>query len=152
MALRKYWSLARTARNKKVQEELRQSAHERLFRTRVKIESWLEKSVYNALRSGSLDISDLLDGTVFGKSLKQGVSFRLPLASCYPTVLCAGGCYAHDGLDASISTVIRGVLNGCFARYYEQSIPSERDRVMKSIEPHTRAAVRQALFERDVSG
>ena len=90
--LRNYWGLARTARNFKVEESIRTQAHGKLFLVRTTIEKWFVDSALEGLRTGVIAPADLLDGTVFGSSLKQGVSFRLPLSSCQPTVRCAGGC------------------------------------------------------------
>jgi hypothetical protein len=149
--LRKYWGLARTARNLKVEESIRTAAHAHLFAVRTRIEKWLGDSAIASLRAGSVEPSQLLDGTVFGCSLKQGVSFRLPLSSCQPTSRCAGGCYAHDGLDASITTVIRGALNGTFAQHFEESSDSVRRAMMDDFSSWLKLAVLQALRERDRS-
>jgi hypothetical protein len=129
--LRNYWGLARTARNLTVDEGIRTKAHGKLFLIRTKMEKWFVDSALEAVRTGAISPVHLLDGTVFGCSLKQGVSFRLPLSSCQPTPHCAGGCYAHDGLDASITTVIRGSLNGAFAQHYEESDSRKRPELMK---------------------
>jgi hypothetical protein len=52
-------------------------------------------------------------GKIFGKSKKQGISIRFSLTTCVPTNLCANLCYAHDGLDATPNSVVRGALNTC---------------------------------------
>lgn len=146
-SLRNYWGLARTARNLKVDEGIRTKAHGTLFLIRTKLEKWFVDSAIHAVRTGEISPADLLDGTVFGCSLKQGVSFRLPLSSCHPTAQCAGGCYAHDGLDASITTVIRGSLNGAFAQYYERSASGERLDLMTVFSIPLQKAVRDSLRE-----
>lgn len=143
--LRNYWGLARTARNLKVDENIRTQAHGKLFSIRTRLEKWFVDSALEAIRAEVIRPSDLLDGTVFGSSLKQGVSFRLPLSSCQPTAHCAGGCYAHDGLDASIATVVRGSLNGAFAQLYEDSGPSERRQLMKAFSIPLKKAVNDSL-------
>lgn len=143
--LRNYWGLARTARNFKVDEVVRRKAHGKLFSIRTKLERWFVDSALEAVRTGVTSPADLLDGTVFGCSLKQGISFRLPLSSCQPTAHCAGGCYAHDGLDASISTVIRGALNGAFAQHYEESAVQSRLELMKFFAVPLKKAIRDAL-------
>ncbi len=145
LPLRNYWSLAQTARNINVPEEIREKASQKLFPVRTRIENWIIQSSLMALGSNQISTSDLLDGKVFGSSLKQGVSFRLPLSSCQPSMNCAGGCYAHDGLDASIASVIRGALNGAFAKWFEQSGQLERDQQINDIYPAIKAAVREAL-------
>jgi len=145
--LRNYWGLARTARNLKVDESIRTAAHCHLFAVRTRIEKWLVDSAISALRGGGIEASQLLDGTVFGCSLKQGVSFRLPLSSCQPTAHCAGGCYAHDGLDASIATVIRGSLNGAFAQFFEESEEPVRRAMMDAFSIPVKKAVLQSLRE-----
>ena len=143
--LRNYWGLARTARNFKVEESIRTQAHGKLFLVRTTMEKWFVDSALEGLRTGVIAPSDLLDGTVFGSSLKQGVSFRLPLSSCQPTARCAGGCYAHDGLDASITTVVRGALNGAFAQHYEQSSAQTRIGLMSDFSIALEKAVRDSL-------
>ena len=143
--LRNYWGLARTARNLKVEANIRTAAYDKLFTVRTRMEKWFVDSVLAELQAGSILPSDLLDGTVFGSSLKQGISFRLPLSSCQPTAHCAGGCYAHDGLDASITTVIRGSLNGAFAQHYEDSTVGKRNRLMKVFARPLEKAVRDSL-------
>jgi hypothetical protein len=145
--LRNYWSLSRTARNPAVDSSLRNSAHESLFAVRTTLERWMTDSVLSALRKGAILPEDLLDGTVFGCSLKQGVSFRLPLSVCQPTKQCAGGCYAHDGLDASISTVIRGAINGAFAQHYEESAEPIRGSLMGVFDRPLKKAITQSLNE-----
>ena len=143
--LRNYWGLARTARNLKVEEGIRTKAHSQLFLIRTKMENWFVDSALEALRTREITAADLLGGTVFGSSLKQGVSFRLPLSSCQPTAHCAGGCYAHDGLDASITTVIRGSLNGAFAQHYEGSATGERLGLLQVFSIPLKRAVHDSL-------
>jgi hypothetical protein len=149
--LRNYWGLARTARNLKVDESIRRQAHGKLFLVRTKIEKWFVDSALNALRTKVIKPVDLLDGTVFGSSLKQGVSLRLPLSSCMPTESCAGGCYAHDGLDASITTVIRGSLNGAFAKNYENSSTKKRSELMNIFSIPLEKAVHEAFRDSERS-
>lgn len=149
--LRNYWSLSRTARNPKVDEAIRIKAHSQLFLVRTKMEKLFVNSALEALRSGVISPTDLLDGTVFGSSLKQGVSLRLPLSSCMPTESCAGGCYAHDGLDASITTVIRGSLNGAFAKNYENSATKKRSELMKIFSIPLEKAVQEAFRDSERS-
>ena len=149
--LRRYWGLARTARNLKVDPDLRAMAHKKLFVIRTRIENWLVDSALEGLRTQTISPLDLLDGRVFGCSLKQGVSFRLPLSSCHPTLQCAGGCYAHDGLDASIATVIRGALNGAFAQHFEESVSSVRDDLISVFTPTVKGAVANALRDSERS-
>lgn len=145
--LRSYWSLSRTARNSHLAKALRKEAHDLLFSVRTKLERWMENSILSSLNDGDVSPADLLDGTVFGASLKQGVSFRLPLSACQPTKQCAGGCYAHDGLDASISTVIRGAINGAFAAHYERSDENVRTRLISMFDVPLKKAIRQAVKE-----
>lgn len=147
LPLRNYWSLSRTARNSSVDANLRSDALSLLFAVRTKIERWMECSILSGLDRGDIGPHHLLDGTVFGASLKQGVSFRLPLSVCQPTKQCAGGCYAHDGLDASISTVIRGAINGAFASHYERSDAKCRARLITMFDKPLQKAIRQAVQE-----
>jgi hypothetical protein len=145
--LRNYWSLARTARNAAVDKTIREDALGSLFAVRTKLERWMIDSLLYSLKRSEICPADLLDGTVFGCSLKQGVSFRLPLSACQPTKQCAGGCYAHDGLDASISTVIRGAINGTFAQYYEESSEQIRHSMIEAFVPSLQKAIAQSLKE-----
>ena len=145
--LRNYWSLSRTARNQGVDPSIRNSAHQNLFAVRTKLERWMMDSLLVSLRRGEIFPVNLLDGTVFGCSLKQGVSFRLPLSVCQPTTQCAGGCYAHDGLDASISTVIRGAINGAFAQHYEESSLTVRKSLLSVFDVPLKKAIRQSINE-----
>ena len=155
-SLRNYWNLARTARNQNVEQVIRERANNVLFLVRTKVERWMVESALEGLHNKLIFPVDLLDGNVFGSSLKQGVSFRLPLSSCQPTAHCAGGCYAHDGLDASITTVVRGSLNGAFAEYYEESSNIKRRDLLNIFTDPLKKAIRESIkdsqrstFERD---
>jgi hypothetical protein len=149
--LRNYWGLARTARNMKVDPDIRTKAHRKLFAIRTRIENWLVDSALEGLRTEMITPFDLLSGKVFGCSLKQGVSFRLPLSSCHPTAQCGGGCYAHDGLDASITTVIRGALNGAFAQHFEDSEAGIRRDLIRIFSTTVKRAVYDALRDSERS-
>ena len=149
--LRCYWGLAQTARNRNVEQAIRDRAHQKLFSVRTRLEKWIMDSVLEAIKTDEIKTADLLDGRVFGSSLKQGVSFRLPLASCQPSEKCAGGCYAHDGLDASIASVIRGALNGAFAQAFERSEPVERKVQLAEFWPFLKRAVVEAFRDCDRS-
>lgn len=73
----------------------------------------------------------------FGKSIKQGVSFRLPLYTCSPTLSCKEKCYAHDGRDRSYQSISRGVINSCLIEelfYDSRDIDSIRAAVSRAVQ------------------
>ena len=89
----------------------------------------------------------LFNGSYFGRSRKQGVSLRMPLSTCAPTELCANACYAHDVLDATPASVVRGVVCGWIASFYESGSECERAKVFSKLLAHSQRAVRLAKKE-----
>ena len=138
-----YFRLAAAARGRRTDPALRREAHSLLFATRVR----LERAIEQEARRAADPLGLALDGWFFGSSKKQGVSLRMPLASCRPTVLCAGACYAHDVLDAAPASVVRGALNGLVARTFEEGGAAERADVLRRLTPHARRAVAAARAE-----
>lgn len=120
-----------------------------LFRARVA----LEKSIANAIETAHCSERGRLDAlfanSFFGCSKKQGTSLRMPLATCTPTELCAGGCYAHDVLDASPNAMVRGVINGWIARTFENGNKAQRLDILERLTSHTRRGVHHAMKELD---
>ena len=147
--LRKYWNLCALSRNRKVDSMLVKEAYKLLFTTRVGIEKQIAKTIHGRLKLQPSEVKYLAVGTVFGRSLKQGLSMRFPLYSCQPTVSCSGSCYAHDGLDASIASVVRGVFNGTLAELFESGNKEYQDKIIGLIKPHCNSAIRAAFREVD---
>ena len=145
--LKEYFRLCCLARSKTADHTLAERAHATLFRVRVV----LERSILNAIRNSQCSSEDRLDAlfknSFYGCSKKQGTSLRMPLATCTPTKLCAGGCYAHDVLDAAPNAMIRGAINGCIAETYEQGNGAVRDDILNRLLPHTRRGVSHAMNE-----
>ncbi|WP_136809602.1 hypothetical protein [Desulfosediminicola flagellatus] len=147
--LRMYWNLCALSRSKKADQLLAKKAHKLLFTTRVKIERQVAFAIFARLERYPEERKYLAAGKFFGRSLKQGLSLRLPLYSCKPTDSCSGACYAHDGLDASRASVVRGVFNGVLAELYERGNRQERDEIVKLLTPHCDSAIRAAYRELD---
>jgi hypothetical protein len=152
LEMRNYWSLAQTARNEKVSNDLRMAARRHLFRVRVTIERAMVNRLTELYLKDILNERDLSEGKMFGRSLKQGVSLRLPLLSCNPTEMCHDGCYAHDGLDASKASIVRGCLNGALAQLYDLGNSQQRERITTRLRLQVRTACRQAIREATESG
>lgn len=139
-----YWNLANLSRAQARRPELASAAHRIVFRVRVNLEHSLTDFVRDGLDAGELGHEHLFDGDFFGSSIKQGVSVRMPLASCAPTRDCAGSCYAHDGMDAGRNPVVKGVLNGLIAERYEAGNEAMRATLVEMLRPHARRAIRAA--------
>ena len=142
--LHAYFALAALSRSKSADQGLRDAAWPHLFRIRTLLERAITQSVLDG--DAERSVSHILKTSEFyGFSKKQGVSLRLPLSSCIPTRRCAGGCYAHDAMDASPHAVVRGAFNGAVARFFEHASPRERSRILVLLQKHTRKAVAAAL-------
>ena len=146
-SLKEYFRLCCLARSKSAVLELSESANTLIFKVRTKIEKEIATLLEGLEESSDLDPSMLYKNNFYGFSKKQGTSLRMPLSSCMPTALCAGGCYAHDVLDATPAAVIRGVVNGHIAKSYEQGDKSIRACIMDCLKPHTRKAVSNSKKE-----
>jgi hypothetical protein len=142
-----YWNLANLSRANERRPELAAAAYRIVFRVRVVLERGLTGLVRDELTQGELSIEDLFDGDFFGCSIKQGVSLRMPLASCAPSTDCQAACYAHDGMDAGRNPVVKGVLNGLVAERYENGEDGDQHRIYELLRPHVRAAIRAARAE-----
>ncbi len=147
-----YWSLAALSRAGARRPDLSDKASRIVFRVRVLLEGELTRALKTALVQGEVTTADLFDGSFFGCSIKQGVSLRVPLASCVPTRDCHASCYAHDGMDAGRNPVVKGVLNGVVADRYECGDHRERDSLRHLLSPHVRRAVSAARAEARNSG
>lgn len=145
--LKNYFRLTVLARSKSADKQLAAQAHDLLFRTRCRLENSIHASITSSLVSGKERLDAVFDGSFFGFSKKQGTSLRLPLTTCLPTKLCAGGCYAHDVLDASPAAVVRGAINGWIAARYENGDDIERKEILGRLVPQVKRAVRAARDE-----
>lgn len=142
--LKSYFALAALSRSKSAPNELVAEAHRVVFRCRVVLEKRLHASATSSCNDPTLWLNQ---GWFYGASKKQGTSVRMPLASCRPTRLCAGACYAHDVLDAAPLSVVRGAVNGLAARHFQEGSESERKEIMRALQPHSLKAVKAATKE-----
>jgi len=145
--LKEYWRLGMLARSKTAVPELARRADARLFRVRTILEGNLQRAIAHAPVDISVRLDALFEGSFFGFSKKQGTSLRLPLRTCIPTKLCAGGCYAHDVLDATPAAVVRGAINGWIADRYERGNEQVRAELAIRLGPHIKRAIRSAKSE-----
>lgn len=149
--LTKYWRLALISRGKGGGEAEKNKAINLIFRVRTIIEKSIECSVHGGIGSGNIQLENLFEKSVFSKSIKQGLSLRLPLTSCVPTKTCKWGCYAHDGMDAGRYPVIKGAINGMIAKMYENGSDNERKKIKDLLKKNVLSAVKQSIRESDQS-
>lgn len=131
---RAYYSFAAMTRRRVLDEAIRDESLGKLYRFR----SALEKAII-----ADLEVCGLRDDLVaswasksfFGVSAKQGVSVRYALASCVPTRICGGRCYAHDGRDREIHRIFRGALNLFVGQTYEQLETNRRAELFDVLNP-----------------
>jgi hypothetical protein len=142
--LQNYGRLCGMARRK---DNPKQMSHGSLFDVRKNLELAIMDDVLK--RKDRLDI--LFSGDVFGRSSKQGVSFRLGLSTCVPSKLCIDKCYAHDGRDAAPMAVRRGALNTAIATLWTNSNDVEQTEIAGRLIPHVNRAVRAAVKEAEQS-
>ena len=116
---RSYYALAALSRRKILPDKARGEAMSRLFSLRALLEQRMLESLKCSASSADI-LGYAARSTFFGRSIKQGVSIRYPLAVCVPTKLCGGRCYAHDGRDRDLQRVFRGVLNWYLGDYYQR--------------------------------
>ena len=144
--LKKYFALTSIARSKNHSPTLRARAEELIFRVRCHWERAIIQYI-KELPYTSPEYDRLVHrGRMFGCSKKQGVSLRFSLSTCVPTPLCASRCYAHDALDATPSSVIRGAINTTIAEVWEHE-PTRRDRLAAIVNREIDQAVGAALKE-----
>jgi hypothetical protein len=135
------------ARSKTAVPDLSERAHALLFRVRAILEGNLQRAISQAPVNPNVRLDALFEGSFFGFSKKQGTSLRLPLRTCTPTKLCAGGCYAHDVLDATPAAVVRGAINGWIAERYESGDQELRAELANRLGPHVKRAIKSAKSE-----
>jgi len=145
--LKNYFRLTVLARSSSADPGLASRAHELLFRVRSLLEGAIQQSITQSPVEPWARLDALFDGSFFGFSKKQGTSLRLPLRTCAPTKLCAGGCYAHDVLDASPAAVVRGAINGWIADSYERGDEEVRADLAVRLRPHVKRAIKKAKSE-----
>jgi hypothetical protein len=145
--LKQYFRLCVIARSKSAEPSIAYSAEKAIFRTRVAIERRINDAIKKQSSSWEDKLKDLTKSTIFGASKKQGVSIRMPLSTCNPTSLCAGGCYAHDVLDASPNAVVRGAINGFIAQEYETADALKSQLILEFLRPHIVRAIAKAKNE-----
>ncbi len=146
--LRAYFALCAMARGKSM---FRNDAKEILFSTRVKLENNIKKRALKTIKHKPNECITLLKQKFFGGSKKQGISIRLPLASCEPTKLCSNLCYAHDVLDAAPPSVIRGALNGAIAELYQENPTQFGKIISKYWDKWIFNAIKEAHSEKEYS-
>ena len=143
--LKAYFSLAALSRSTTSPKDMVRDAHAMVFRCRVALERRITQAVLEAA-NGAVD-GWMFEGSFYGFSKKQGTSVRMPLLSCRPTSLCAGGCYAHDVLDAAPLSVIRGAVNGAIAGLFEDGDLGRRADILSRLERHSHRAIKAAKAE-----
>jgi len=144
-----YFALCGLSRRRTAAKGLNQKASGALFGVRTEIEKSIENSVTSAAKLAGGGPRCLFRNRVYGGSKKQGVSVRMPLTTCVPTALCATRCYAHDALDASSNSVIRGAMNGAIAQLYEEGGSHMRCEIMAELKGHSLKAIKQSWLECD---
>jgi hypothetical protein len=147
---RSYFSLAALTRRNELDESSRLEGLARLFTMR----SRLEMKMHEEIRANADDLpilEEAVKDSFFGKSKKQGVSIRYALASCVPTVLCGGRCYAHDGRDRELLHIFRGVLNYYVGSEYESSNQGNREKILGLLNKAISRGVKAAWEDRELA-
>ena len=145
-----YYALAALSRRNALTEIDRSHALRKLFGLRSQLERCMLESIeHNAT---NVDIMRYAaKPSFFGRSIKQGVSIRYPLATCVPTKLCGGLCYAHDGRDRDLQRLFRGALNWYLGNLYELGAETVRRSVMSSLSAAIGEAIAAARSDRDLA-
>ena len=139
----KYFALCSIARSKNHCPTMKATALGMIFNVRVKIENSVLGYLEQLERKNQIECYSLiLKGRLFGSSKKQGVSLRLPLSSCVPSRLCSSFCYAHDALDATPNSLMRGAINGFIAKRFSE--PKIIEYVRKEVLKANHAALEDA--------
>jgi hypothetical protein len=143
--LYKYFCATQIARSIRRRDAVSEDLSNRLFALRTRLESAIIESLKLSYSEGEQGLLRLALGRPFGYSKKQGASFRMPLTTCMPSRLCGNLCYAHDGLDASRSALLRGCLN--FFLSWVWTSDGGRHAVTSGLLPAIRRVVRLARAE-----
>jgi hypothetical protein len=147
--LKKYFALCGLSRHKYAPKDLVSRAMNEVFRVRVILERSIQDMLYG-MDYADRHLDFILNDKFYGRSKKQGISIRMPLASCEPTKRCASACYAHDALDAAPMAVVRGATNGLIALMYESGDDVLQTRILNKLRPHTLNAIKAAYKEIDL--
>ncbi len=145
--LSEYFRLCALARSLKAPSTLSAEATGLLFKCRTVLEKSLHDTLLCGMKGADERTIALFANGFFGKSKKQGVSVRMPLTSCIPTVMCGAACYAHDVLDATPQSVVRGAINGWLATLWEQGDIVRREALLEALRRPTELAVKAAFDE-----
>lgn len=117
-----YFALAARSRAKDCVSLEKIEIDSKLFLLRTEI----EKAIYGSLMHNLEPFEGLIfERGFFGGSGKQGATVRFPLFSCVPTEKCSSGCYAHDGRDKHLTSIIRGVFNFILCEWIKKNIESD---------------------------
>lgn len=147
---RSYYALAALSRRNGLSETERSKALDKLFAVRALLEQRMLEALTRSASSVDV-VGYAARPSFFGRSIKQGVSVRYPLATCVPTKLCGGRCYAHDGRDRDLQRVFRGVLNWYLGQLYEQGSLEQRHMTMTSLSAAIDSAIVAARLEQQAA-
>lgn len=145
--LAEYFRLCALARSKHAPPHLGAEAHELLFVSRTIIERSIHETLLACVPDDSASHIKRFAQSFYGVSKKQGVSVRMPLTTCIPTKLCGAACYAHDVLDATPQSVVRGSINGWIASVWERGSAEARTLVLDALRRPTMRAINAACKE-----
>jgi hypothetical protein len=145
-----YFVLAAASRKKTLDPSIRNRIVSDLFEIRAKLENNIIKG-FDLIQDTEDLHKRIFSNSLLGKSKKQGLSIRYPLSSCQPTETCGGLCYAHDGRDKHLETILRGCLNFYLGRMYERSTLEFRDEIIVRLGKVLRHGVDFALKEQGAS-
>ena len=145
--LSEYFRLCALARSTRAPRDLSEIAQGSLFQCRTTLEASIADTLVRGINPITKEAVEFFSQSFYGVSKKQGVSVRMPLTTCIPTKLCGSACYAHDVLDATPQSVVRGVINGWIAQLWRSSDPEMRCLIMASLRKPTIRAIRASHQE-----
>lgn len=142
--LRRYFALAALSRSTTAPAQMVGDALALVFRVRVVLEQSIAAALTDLAARVGVGAFELSRAPLHGYSKKQGVSIRMPLSSCVPSKVCGAACYAHDVLDAAPASVVRGVVNGALAAWYERGDARQREELLAALTRPVRRMVEAA--------
>jgi hypothetical protein len=145
--LKQYFRLSCLSRSTSASTNLKELALQNVFRVRTAIEKSIMEEIEACANAVESKLQGALTNPMFGSSKKQGTSLRMPLTTCIPSSQCGSACYAHDVLDATPRSVIRGAMNGWIAGVFEQATAELQREILSLLIQHVNAAVRSAQRE-----
>ena len=145
--LSEYFRLCALARSKRAPSDLSAAAQALLFQCRTLLEGSLHDTLLRLPNAADEVHLHHFSSLFYGVSKKQGVSVRMPLTTCIPTRLCASACYAHDVLDATPQSVVRGAINGWLAQLWQDGNRARRDLILAALRKPSIRATRAAHKE-----